>query len=194
MRKLAIGLTSMLLLGGCGSFPKGPEVPNPFSIFQDNRSEAEKRNARIAKAYRSVTTATDARRVPGNRLQVSTRGGLPDSLNRLEDAFLIRAASETLQAGFDGFIIAYLDYEDSIFKFFNSPIETYPEAVEITTYEDFLVHTEEQNFFAARSTRSQKRVQGVVIMVNAEDVPDGQFFGARDTYDSLIEETRFKFR
>jgi len=183
-----------LILTGCSALPNLPTPPNPLAVFQDNRSEGEKRNARIAKAFNSVIDKTDARRIPGDRLQISTNGSLPGSLYRLEDAFLIRAASETLEAGHDGFIITYIDYEDSFFKFFNSPIETYPEAVEIATYEDFIVHTEEQTFFASRSARSQKRLQGIVLMVNAEDKTDGRYFGARDTYDSLIEDTRFKYR
>lgn len=197
-----LGCAACLSISACSSLPKVPSplsgiksaVAAPFSIFRDERTPEQKRDDRIIAAYDSVTSKTDVRVLPGDRLQVSTRGRLPGSLNRLEDAFLIRAAAETINQDFDGFIIVYVDYEDSGFKFFTSPIETYPEAVEISTYEDFLVHTEEQNFFASRSARSQKRLQGIVIMVNAEDHPNGRYFGARDTYDAMIEETKFKYR
>lgn len=194
---LAPGLAAIFLLGSCGSLPKPsfPSLPTPSLAFlKDSRSEVEKEADRRLKSWEAVVDSTDARRVPGERVQITTDSKLPGSLNRLEDAFLIRAAAEAIEANYDGFVIKYLDYEDSFFKWFAQPIETFPEAVDIWQYEDFLIHAEEQNFFSSRSSRSQKRVQGVVQMIRAEDVDNDRYFKARETFEALIGERNLKYR
>ncbi len=197
LKHLAIIMASTTLLNACGSSPgpNFPSLPTPsFAFLKDTRTEVEKEAHRRLKSWQAVADNTDARRVPGNRVQITTDSNLPGSLYRLEDAFLIRAAAEALEANYDGFVIKYLDYEDSFFKWFNQPIETYPEVVDIWQYEDFLIHSEEQNFFSSRSSRSQKRVQGVVEMVRAEEMVNGQYFKARETFDTLIGERDLKYR
>ena len=143
----------------------------------------------------NVSNHTKAIPLSDNRLRISTRntvffhnqGPMLSGENLTEQNFFIRAAAETLKAGYDGFAIVHIDYYKTGVKLINlTPSISFSSQRWIGTYEDFLDNKNEQNMFSSRRKVEKKMMDGIIIMLNNEDHPNRKRFSADEIYLNLI--------
>lgn len=146
------------------------------------------RAADLRKTFSKVYKNTTARKYSDNRVRINSDGALIGSNDKSELDFFVRAAAETLNAGYDGFVVVHLDY----FKpgpqlFALTPNMNLSSDRWIGTYENFLRHRNEQNIFSTRSGMNRKVRHGVILMIKSDEFPNRDRFNAADMYVNLME-------
>lgn len=146
------------------------------------------RRADLERIYKKVSNSTNARKYSDNRIKIHSDGAFTGSNDRSELDFFIRAAAETLNEGYDGFVIVHLDYYKPGPQLLSlTPNLSLSSERWIGTYENFLQHRNEKNIFETRAGVNRKVRQGVILLVNKEDFPNRDRFDAWQIYSNLIE-------
>jgi len=214
---LVLACASISLTNACSTITS-PDRPNglkslselpPFSLLTDilttTEDERAIRDARaqglslmdpsrkpdLDQVFKAVYNATKATKYSDNRIKIHSDGAIIGSNDRSELDFFIRAAAETLQEGYDGFVVVHLDYYKAGPQLFSlTPNLNFSSDRWIGTYEGFLKHRNEHNMFETRSGVNRKVRQGVILMVKDDDFPNRDRFDASEIYLNLLE-TRF---
>lgn len=208
-------ITTVILaatLTGCSTMPKTPTEVDPdvkanllsslTNFFKPSDQDVKLNAAReqhlplthadrrqdLETTHERVMNSTDAILFSDNRVKIMSEGALIGSNERSELDFFIRSATEALNAGYDGFVIVHLDYHNPGPQFLPlTPSISLSSDRWIGTYEQFLVHRNEQNLFAKRSSVNRKVRQGVILLVKDEQFPNRERFNATEIYFNLIE-------
>lgn len=211
----AIAVSSLTLISACSTLDKVkddaihfgddltssllPDILGKYEIDEDLRQAREDglslidpaRRADLERIYKKVTDSTKAIKYSDNRIKIHSDGALLGSTDRSELDFFIRAAVETINEGYDGFVVVHLDYYKPGPQFLSlTPNLSFSSERWIGTYENFLQHRNEQNMFETRSGVNRKVRQGVILLVNKEEFPNRDRFDALQIYANLIE-TRY---
>lgn len=172
------------------------DILGGYEIDDDLRQAREKglaltdaaRKADLDRIYKKVISSTKATKYSDNRIKIHSNGALIGSTDRSELDFFIRAAVETLNEGYDGFVVVHLDYYKPGSQILPlTPSLNLSSQRWIGTYESFLQHRNEQNMFESKSGVNRKVRQGVILLVNEKDFPNRDRFDAWQIYSNLIE-------
>ncbi len=180
MKRFAVLSITLLALSACASMS---DAPNP--------SEAEIAKAQLKydkareKAVRRLIHLSDARKVSDGRVEIEARGALGRGIQKVEDTFLIRASAAAVESGYDGFTISYLTYESQFPYSMSNGLTSFPEVVDIGSYEEFLAYSKEQRILLSATAMSFKRISGVIVLRNDED-QSGEYFSADELYENFI--------
>lgn len=163
----------------------GEAVRNFFPKWE-RMSDSERREAERSNAWKKLTFRSDVQAVANDRLEIEARGSLGNGIQKVEDTFLTRAASETVREGYDGFIISYLTYESQFPVHITNGFTSFPETVEISTYEDFLSYSKEQRIMMSAGALNFKKIRGVIVMVKEDDARYRDYFDADVLFENFI--------
>lgn len=189
-------LIAAILLAGCATSSSavnsfGEAVRNLFPKWE-RMSDFERREAERSKAWKTLTFRSDVQAVANDRLEIEARGSLGNGIQKVEDTFLTRAASETIREGYDGFIISYLTYESQFPVHITNGFTSFPETVEISTYEEFLSYSKEQRIMMSAGALNFKKIRGVIIMVKSDNPRHREFFDADTLFENFIATYRLR--
>jgi hypothetical protein len=188
---LAFSLLSACANSGLPNPNFGEMIRNIFPSFE-RMTEQERREANRSKAWDKLTFRTSVQAVGNNRLEIEARGSLGKGIQKVEDTFLTRAAAETIREGYDGFIISYLDYESQFPVSMTNGFTSFPETVEISTYEEFLSYSKEQRIMMSAGAMNFKKIRGVIVMLKEEDNRLGAYFDADELFENFIVTYRLR--
>ena len=188
---LATAFLSACASSGLSTPNFGEMIRNIFPQFE-RMTEQERREAERSKAWNKLTHRTTVQAVGNNRLEIEARGSLGNGIQKVEDTFLTRAAAETVREGYDGFVITYLTYESEFPVSFTNGFTSFPETVDISTYEEFLSYSKEQRIMVSAGAMNFKRIKGVIVMVKKDDRRYGTYFDADDLFENFIVTYRLR--
>lgn len=169
----------------------GETVRNFFPKWE-RMSDSERREAERSNAWKKLTFRSDVQAVANDRLEIEARGSLGNGIQKVEDTFLTRAASETVREGYDGFIISYLTYESQFPVHITNGFTSFPETVEISTYEEFLSYSKEQRIMMSAGALNFKKIRGVIVMVKEDDARYRDYFDAEVLFENFISTYRLR--
>lgn len=188
---LCIALISACASSGLPSANFGEMIRNLFPSF-DRMTEQERREAERSRAWNKLTFRTSVQAVGNDRLEIEARGSLGNGIQKVEDTFLTRAAAEAVREGYDGFIITYLTYESQFPVYMSNGFTSFPETVEISTYEEFLSYSKEQRIMMSAGAMNFKKIRGVIVMVKEKDNRLGAYFDADELFENFIVTYRLR--
>lgn len=195
MRKIITILTVLVIssisLSACSTVPSPPEAAFSFTTLEASENYSPKKikklKRKVDRAWGRVIKRTQVQYITNDRIRVETESGFTLGRENAEQALLIRAAAETLKAGYDGFIIRYLSYETKFPFSLADSINTFPEDIDIRTYEEFLTYSEEQTMFVSGAGQGFQSVTSVIQFIKAEGASQGRYFPAQEVYKNLME-------
>jgi len=193
-RKLALSLLTGALaasfMGGCSTLNSNPFAPAAapsaaqaagLPITHPERAEEFKL------LWGDIGAHTTAIPISDSRVRIQSKGKLISGEDKPAHNFLIRAASETINAKKDGFVILHVDYVSS-----GSILPSISPSLNISsrgwigTYEDFLEDRNEQNIFSGNNAIKKKAVDGVIMMIDKDEFPNRDRFTASEIYSNLL--------
>lgn len=146
-----------------------------------------RRERDYARVWRHITNWTDARKLSDQRMSIRAKGKYLGNKRRSETNFFIRAAAETIRNDYDGFVIVHMDYFDVTPKLPSlTPNITLGGRRWIGNYEDFRDNMNEQNLFSDVSKAGRKTMDGVILMLNADEFPNRDRFNANEIYMNYL--------
>lgn len=179
MIRLAFLPLAVLVLSGCTHSAQNPQDTAEQISVEQLKYERERN-----KALRRLDHLSDARAISDGRIHIEARGSLGNGIQKVEDTFLIRASAAAVEAGYDGFTINYLTYESQFPLSISNGLTSYPEIVDISNYEEFLLHSKEQRLLVSATALNFKKIDGVILLKNKDD--DGDLFSASELFDNFI--------
>lgn len=190
LSKISAIFASLALLANCATATStldsfGETVRNLFPKWE-RMSEFERREAERSKAWNKLTHRTAVQAVGNDRLDIEAKGSLGNGIQKVEDTFLTRAAAETVREGYDGFVITYLTYESQFPVHITNGFTSFPETVEISTYEEFLSYSKEQRIMMSAGALNFKKIRGVIVMIKKDDPRHGIYFDANELFENFI--------
>ncbi|MEO1662607.1 MAG: hypothetical protein AAFR51_16575 [Pseudomonadota bacterium] len=152
----------------------------------DRMTEVERREAERSEAWDKLVFRSEVRSIGNDRLEIKAKGALGNGIQKVEDMLLARAAAETVREGYDGFYISYLTYESEFPLHLTNGFISFPETVEITTYEAFLSYSKEQRMMMSASAIGFKKIRCVIVMVKHGAPRIADYFNAEELFENLI--------
>lgn len=183
---LLAGSFSTGVLGGCSTTRRVEDVAQEARLASLSITHPE-RQGEFNKILRSVASHTDAMVVSDSRVRIQSNGTLFNGKNISEQNFFIRAASETLKQGKEGFVVKQIDFvrTGTPWAFLGSNLNLSTRSW-IGNYEDFRANRNEQNIFSSQSSISNKGMEGVILLLDKDEFPNRDRFTAADIYLNIV--------